>query len=190
MQTRHDRTGVLGEDPATLTRYTAPAMLLHWLTAVLVLFLFGLGWYMVDLPKGPERGANFALHKSIGILVFLLTIARLLWRYRHPAPPLPARLPSWQQRLVRTVHRLFYVLLFVHPFFGYLSAEFAGYGTKFFGIPLHNWGWKDQGINEFFTECHEVTGVILLILVICHLAGAISHLVKKGDRMVRRMLPW
>lgn len=190
MQNRSDRSNPGSEDVVVLTRYTGPAMLLHWITAGLVLFLFGLGWYMVDLPKGPERGANFALHKSVGILVFLLTIARLYWRLRHPAPALPSHMPGWQQRLVRTVHRSFYVMLFVHPVFGYLSAEFAGYGTKFFGLPLHNWGWKDQAINEFFTECHEVTGIVLLILVICHLAGAISHALKKGDRMLRRMLPW
>ncbi|MCG3200833.1 MAG: Cytochrome b561 [Gammaproteobacteria bacterium] len=190
MQTRTDLGVPGGGDAAVLTRYTAPAMLLHWLTAALVLFLFGLGWYMVDLPKGPARSADFALHKSVGILVFLLTIARLNWCLRHPAPSLPSLMPAWQQRLVHIVHRGFYVMLFVHPFFGYLSAEFAGYGTRFFGLPLYNWGWKDQRINEFFTECHEVTGVVLLILIICHLAGAISHMLKKGDRTLARMLPW
>jgi cytochrome b561 len=158
--------------------------------AALVIGLFALGWYMVDLPKGPARGANFALHKSLGLLVVLISIARLWWRRRNPPPPLPSTLPAWQQRFARVVHRGVYVLLFVHPLMGYLSAEFAGYGTKFFGIPLYNWGWKDQAINEFFTDCHEVTGVVLLIFLICHVAGAISHVLKPGDQTVRRMLPW
>jgi cytochrome b561 len=114
----------------------------------------------------------------------------LAWLLKHAAPPLPDYLPAWQNRLAYSVHRLFYVMLFVHPLFGYLSAEFAGYGTKFFGVPLYNWGWKDQATNEFFTECHEVTALILLILVLCHLAGALSHILKKGDRLARRMLPW
>ena len=123
-------------------------------------------------------------------MVLLITVMRSYWRRRHRPPPLPEWLAPWQHKFANTVHGLFYALLFIHPFFGYLSAEFAGYGTKFFGLPLHNWGWKDQGINEFFTECHEVTGVVLLVLILCHLAGVISHLAKRGDRTVRRMLPW
>lgn len=170
-------------------RYTRTAIGLHWVTAVLVLFMFGLGWYMVDLPKGPERGANFALHKQIGILIFLITVVRLVWRARHPAPPLPDTLPAWQNRLAFSVHRLFYVVLILHPLTGFASAQFAGYGTRFFGIPLPQWGWEDKSINTFFTGCHEITALILLILIICHLAGAISHILKKGDHLVRRMLP-
>lgn len=177
-------------DGPAADRYSPIAMLLHWLVAALVLYLFWLGFNMVDLPKGPDRGAAFGLHKSLGLLVVLLMVARLVWRRRNPPPPLPANVARWQVRLSTGVHHGFYAMLFLHPLFGYLSAEFAGYGTKFFGIKLYNWGWKDQAINELFTECHEATGVVLLLLVLIHLAGAISHAVKRGDRVVRRMLPW
>lgn len=175
---------------ATVDRYSRGAMLLHWLTAAMVLYLFWLGWTMVDLPKGPERGASFGLHKSIGMLVIVLTVVRLLWRRANPPPALPGLVARWQVRLSTMVHHGFYLMLLLHPLMGYVSAEFAGYGNKLFGIKLYNWGWKDHSINEFFTECHEATGVILLLLILIHLAGAISHAVKRGDHVVRRMLPW
>lgn len=175
---------------ATAGRYTRAAMLLHWLSAALVLYLFWLGWNMVDLPKGPVRGATFGLHKSIGMLVIVLTVARLLWRRANPPPALPGAMARWQVRLSTIVHHGFYLLLLLHPLMGYTSAEFAGYGNKFFGIKLYNWGWKDESINAFFTDCHEATGIILLLLILIHLAGAISHALKRGDRVVRRMLPW
>ena len=171
-------------------RYSFPAMGFHWVTAVLVFILFPLGWYMVDLPPGPDRGANFAVHKQLGITVFLLTLLRLAWRLRNPAPPLPAYLPDWQNRLATSVHKLFYVLLLLHPVSGYLSSQFSGHKTKYFGVQLPQWGWKDQVINEFFTEIHEITSLCLLLLILCHLAGAVSHMIKKGDHLVRRMLPW
>jgi len=67
-------------------RYTWPAILLHWLEALLVVWLLWLGWTMVDLPKGAERSAAYGLHKSLGLLVLLATLLRLAWRAGHPPP--------------------------------------------------------------------------------------------------------
>ncbi|MGQ0657708.1 MAG: cytochrome b [Chromatiales bacterium] len=187
----NDRTAAVAVAAArSAQRYTLPAIGLHWITAVLVFILFPLGWYMVDLPPGPERGANFALHKTLGITVFLLTLLRLAWRLRNPAPPLPDYLPAWQNRLAYAVHKLFYVLLIIHPLAGYTSSQFSGHTTKYLGIQLPQWGWEDKAINEFFTEIHTATSLCLLLLVLCHLAGAFGHILKRGDRLARRMLPW
>jgi cytochrome b561 len=60
------------DDSLPQERYTSLAVLLHWAVAVLVFFQLGLGSYMTDLPKGPDRSAYFALHKSVGLTVFLL----------------------------------------------------------------------------------------------------------------------
>ena len=69
-----------------IQRYSLPAVAVHWLQAALVLWLFWLGWTMLDIPKGPERSAAFSLHKSLGLLAFLLVLMRLMWR-RYSAPP-------------------------------------------------------------------------------------------------------
>jgi len=61
-------------------RYTLQAMALHWAQAILVIWLLWLGWTMVDLPKGAERSAAYSLHKSLGLLVLVLTVLRLGWR--------------------------------------------------------------------------------------------------------------
>jgi len=71
-------------------RYSATAMFLHWVMTILVITLFCLGWYMVDLPKGSdERSWFFALHKSIGLSMALLALIRLVWRFTHVPPALP-----------------------------------------------------------------------------------------------------
>jgi len=171
-------------------KYTRVAILLHWTTALLVAALFTIGWYMVELPKGPARGETFALHKSLGLTVFLLTLWRLSWRVLHRPPPLPAVLPAWQVSAAHAVHRMFYVLLFLQPLTGYLSSSFSGYQTAFFGIPLPHWGHSNPPLNEFFTELHVIGSVVLLALVVTHVAGALSHVLTPGDRLLRRMLPW
>ena len=127
-------------------------MILHWLTAALVFFLFGLGWYMTDLPTTPVRGPYFALHKSIGITVFLLLLVRLVWRLSHRPPAMSAALPAWQRILAGSVHKLFYVFLVLQPLTGYLSSSFSGHKTKFFVIPLPYWGRHDPPLNLLFTE--------------------------------------
>ncbi len=176
--------------PEAQPKYAATAMALHWLSALVICALFGIGWYMVDLPKGPARGETFALHKSLGLTVFLLTVWRLGWRVRKQPPPWPVTMPRWQARLADSVHKIFYGLLLLQPLTGYLSSSFSGYSTKFFGLPLPDWGHHNPPLNEFFTELHVAGSIALLVLVALHLAGVLSHLLAPGERMVRRMLPW
>ena len=174
----------------SIARYTRIAMLLHWLMAAGVVALFALGWFMVDLPKGPERGYYFALHKSIGLTIFGLLLIRIYWRLRHTPPPLPQHLPRWQSALAHVVHQAFYVALVAQPVSGYLSSSFSGYSTKWFALPLPSWGWRDAPLNEFFTEVHVIVSITLLVLIGVHLLGTLSHLLSGERTMLRRMLPW
>ncbi len=171
-------------------KYTRIAMLLHWLTVTLVAALFVVGWAMVDLPKGPTRGDLFALHKSIGMSVFLLTALRLGWRVTHRPPALPQVLPDWQRSLVKTVHYLFYGLLFTQPLLGYLSSSFSPYPTHYLGMTLPSWALPNPSLNELFTQLHAAGALGLAFTIAAHLLGVLSHLARRGDRLVRRMLPW
>lgn len=172
------------------SKYSRVAIALHWLSALLIFALFGLGWFMVELPPGPQRGYYFALHKSIGLSVFLLLVLRVLWRLGHRPPPLPASIARWQVVLVRIVHLAFYLLLVLQPVSGYLSSSFSGYPTRLFGLPLPQWGWRDPPLNEFFTEVHVICSVTLLLLVATHLLGAMKHLLSGEGQLLRRMWPW
>ena len=97
-------------------RYSGTAIGLHWLIALAVVGQFAWGWWMQDIPKQPPgpRVDAFNLHKSVGLTILALMCVRLLWRWRHPAPPLPP-MPRWQAGLARTTHVVLYVALFVMP---------------------------------------------------------------------------
>ncbi len=68
---------------------------------------------------------------------------RVLWRWRHPAPPLP-RCPRGSATLAHVTHVALYAALFVMPLAGYLGSVFSGYPVKYFGMTLPAWGWKTR----------------------------------------------
>lgn len=172
-----------------MAKYAWPAMLLHWLMAVLILGMLVLGLYMADLPNGPERSRLIALHKSTGLTLLGLWALRLAWRARHAPPPYPDVMPAWQRRAARANVVMLYVLLVLQPLSGYLSSSFSGYSTKLWGIPLPQWGWEHPGLNHFFNFVHATSARALMLFIAIHLCGAALHALRR-DGVVRRMLPW
>ena len=130
-------------------KYTNIAVLFHWLTAVLVIGLLVLGWYMTDL-EGSEKGYFYRLHKSFGLTVYFIVLLRLAWRLKNPPPPLPNNFNAFHVKMSRFVHRMAYLSLLVMPLMGYLSSSFSGYKTSWFGLNLYHWGWKHEALNSFF----------------------------------------
>ena len=63
-----------------------PAILLHWIGAVLVLVLLVHGAWMVHFAPRPERAVNYAWHAAIGYDFLALLVLRLLWRWMKSGP--------------------------------------------------------------------------------------------------------
>ena len=168
-------------------RYTRIAVASHWFTVVLVCTMFILGWYMVELPPGSSRGFYFSLHKSLGILTFLLIIFRLAWRIMRPPPGRPPEIGDFRGILADVVHKAFYFVLVLQPITGYLSSSFSGYKTNFFSVPLPYWGWSDPPLNEFFTQLHVVFSTFLVFLIIMHLMGVVLHVIEGHGHLLKRM---
>jgi len=171
-------------------RYGRVAMTLHWAIALLALFQIGLGWWMIDIPKSPAglRAAWFNVHKSFGITIGMLMLARLGWRLGHVPPPLPASLPRWQARTARLSHGVLYVALIMQPLVGYLGSSFTRYPIKYFGITLPNWGWDAPALKELCSNVHFALACLITGLVALHIAAALKHLLAR-DGISGRMWP-
>lgn len=175
-----------GEHPMSAQRYALPAILLHWVQAIVVIWLLWLGWTMVDLPKGAERSAAYSLHKSLGLLTLLLVVARLAWRGKHRPP---ASLGTRGEiRLATAVHHMLYLFLVIAPLAGFLASSFTPYAIKFFGVELPKIGWPDEGLNGTFKLLHLAFVWGGAGLIALHVAGALKHVIQ-GDGILFRMLP-
>ncbi|MDB5823252.1 MAG: uncharacterized protein JWR21_1956 [Herminiimonas sp.] len=178
----------LASQPAS-ARYGRAAIALHWLSAVLILGMLCLGFWMVGIPRNtPARGFTFNLHKSFGVLIGVLVIGRLLWRLYHPAPILPHAMPRWQAAAARANHFLLYACMVLQPLTGYLGSSFNKYGVKVFGVALPQWGWEDKALRAVFSTLHGWLAITLSLLIAVHVLAACSHLMRR-DGIFQRMLP-
>jgi cytochrome b561 len=172
-------------------RYGAVAQGFHWIVAVLVLGLFGYGLWMAGLPIGMERLRAVPLHKSFGVLLFVVVLARLAWRWTHPAPPLPASMRGWERRAAMVSHALLYVLLVAVPLSGWLMSSALGFGTVPFGLfQLPDVLSRDRALGDTLKNAHYFLNKALIALVLLHAAAALKHHFIDRDDVLQRMLPW
>jgi cytochrome b561 len=171
-------------------KYRLPAIAMHWLLAVLILFLLGLGWYMVGIPRGtPARAFYFNLHKSLGLTAAVITALQIVWHLTHAVPPLPTSMPAWEIKVSLSAHKLLYALMVLVPLFGYVSSSFSKFGVHLFGLALPHWGWEDKALRDIFVTAHSATALVLVVLLGVHVAAALKHWLIDRDQVLQRMLP-
>jgi cytochrome b561 len=185
------RGGVLNNNSSGVSRYTTTAIVFHWVVAILVLTMIGLGLYMTGVPKGsPDRAFYFNLHKSIGITTALLVIVRLWWRAKNPPPSLPVTMPDWEIQASKISHALLYMCLIVMPLSGFAATQFTKYGVIYFGLfKIPPMGSENKVVYDLLQGIHGVTAILLIALVVIHVLAALKHLLIDRDKVFQRMLP-
>jgi cytochrome b561 len=168
-------------------RYSRTAVVLHWALALLITATVALGFYMMSVEDEPGSGMYFDWHKSIGLVIALLVLARVLWRLTHAPDKLPASVALWNARLASTTQVLLYLLMIALPVTGYLGASHSKAGVKFFGMATPAWAVPDHASAEQFFEIHSVLVWVLIGLVAMHVAGALMHALWYKDTVLRRM---
>jgi cytochrome b561 len=171
-------------------RYSTVSLVLHWLIAVLVITQIGL-IAAHEATEGPISREFVNIHKSVGLSILVLTLARLGWRIANPAIPLPLEMPRWQKLLARTNHVLFYVLLLAMPLVGWAASSAAGRDIVWFGLfewPLLPIGGGRETAGDLM-DVHEAAAKLLIFLVVLHIAGALKHQFIDRDNVLHRMIP-
>jgi cytochrome b561 len=171
-------------------RYGSVAISLHWIVAALILFNLAFGLYLVGLPLSPQKLRYFSYHKWIGVTVLLLCTARLLWRLSHPAPALPATMPTWERRAAHVSHALLYVLFFAAPLSGWLFSSANGFQTVYLGVvPIPDLLGKNKEVADVLKIAHHWINYTLAAVIAVHAAAALKHHFIDRDDVLVRMLP-
>ncbi len=181
--------------PTTHTaRYSGLAITLHWVLALALLGLFGLGVYMTDLPFSPLRLKLYNWHKWAGVSILILSVLRLVWRLTHRPPALPSAIesgmPAWQRAAHHGTHHALYLLFFAVPLLGWAYSSAAGFPVVLFGaLPLPDLVAPDKALAELIKPWHAASAFAMLGLAGLHIAAALKHQLIDRDGLLRRMLP-
>ncbi|MCW2348928.1 YceI family protein [Sphingobium sp. B12D2B] len=175
----------LHQSPA---RYSLAAIILHWLLAALLLFQVSLGWRLEDLTGLPQFAA-YQLHKTIGISILLLSVARLMIRLLVPRPR-PLNTSLLLAALAGGVHALFYVVMILGPLTGWIivSTSAIKVPTLLFGVIPWPHLPVSAALHDPAEAVHSLLGWLLAGLVILHVAGALRHHFLRKDTL-GRMVP-
>ena len=177
--------------PPLAGRYTIPAMVFHWLLAVMIIASFSFGLYMVELPFSPARLKQYNWHKWAGITILGLSAARLLWRLTHRPPPLNAATPTWQIKASHAVHMLLYVLFFAAPLAGWAYSSAAGFPVVYLGLmPLPDFVSPNRELAATLKLVHRTLVYSLAALVVLHVLAAVKHQFIDRDGLMDRINPF
>ncbi|PTE21687.1 cytochrome B [Cereibacter changlensis JA139] len=171
------------------TGYTATARALHWIVALIVLGMIPAGKIMVEegLPRGLQD-ALFLFHKNAGVIVLVLMIVRLVWRWLNPPPPLPASVPEWQARAAHLTHVLLYALIFVMAVSGYVRVVAGGFPlelTDALGLPRLL--PKVESLGNAASTVHYLAHYAVIALIALHIGAALFHGIVRRDGVFGRM---
>jgi cytochrome b561 len=175
----------------TPTRYTAVAQLLHWVVAALIVTQFTLAWLAEDLPLGMHKLALLARHKSFGMTILMLAVLRLLWRFWHAPPALPADMTPLERFAAKGTHIAFYVLLFAMPLTGWMMSSAKNYSVSWFGLfTWPNLISQSDDAFAFLRATHFYLSDALFAIAVLHVLAALKHHFWNKDDVLRRMLPF
>lgn len=161
---------------------------LHWLSALMVFTLFGVGFYMMTLDYYDElyRVLPF-YHKSFGFLFALLLIIRFCWRQFSP-PPKPLGTHAWEALVAHIAHLLLYALMLAMVVSGYLISTADGRGISVFGLFELPATLMLDGQEDIAGLIHEYLAYTLIGLALIHAAAALKHRFIDKDETLHRML--
>ena len=166
-------------------RYHPLLVGLHWLIALLVIFMLGVGkFFLSSLPNDAAKVMPLGMHMVSGIVIGTLMLVRLVVRYKTPKPEKATTGNALLDAIGVMTHGLLYVLVFAMAFSGMGISQSAG-------LPGVVFGGQGSLPQDFFTIParlgHGLVSTLLLLLVLLHVGAALYHQFIKKDNLLARM---
>lgn len=168
--------------------YNLVARAMHWISALAIIGLFAVGLWMVELSYYSEwyRTAPH-YHRSIGILLAIVTVARIAWKHITASPKSEGK--AYEVAAAKVAHAVMYVLLITIFITGYLISTSDGRGIEVF-----NW-FTVPGAGELFPNQSDLAGEIhfyvawaVILIAGLHALAALKHHFIDKDNTLRKML--
>ncbi|NKI18449.1 cytochrome b [Spongiibacter sp. KMU-166] len=174
----------------TPQRYGWLSIALHWSMAIAVIGMFALGLWMRDLSYyDPWYRDGPFIHKSVGIILLMMLVLRVLWRASNIRPDDAPSLKTWERITAHLTHLALYALLFAIMLAGYLISTADGRSIEvfdWFSVPATLHGLSNQ--EDIAGEVHEILAWLLMAIVAVHSLAALKHHFFDRDNTLKKML--
>ncbi|MEX1664428.1 cytochrome b [Zhongshania arctica] len=174
----------------TRSRYGWVSVAIHWLMAIVVIGMFALGIWMRQLSYyDPWYQDGPTIHKSIGVLLFILLLARIGWRSINIRPNDDPILKNWERTTAHLTHFAMYGLMLMLMTAGYLISTADGRQIEvfnLFSVPATVQGIENQ--EDIAGEIHEILAWTLILLAGVHALAALKHHFINRDSTLLKML--
>jgi superoxide oxidase len=173
-------------------RFDRTSIALHWLTVLFIITQFASVW----LREAVDHETSFAValltvHRTMGALTWVVTLARLVWRRNFAdLPPFPPSMPKLQQSIAKANEYGLYALLLVQPITGLGNVLFHGRPFVLLIWEVPALLESNPAIRSLFVKAHEFGAKALVVLIGLHAGAALFHGLVLRDGVLQRMLPW
>lgn len=163
-------------------KYSKATIIIHWLTAGLILILYPLGKYMEGISI--ESKLNFLkVHVLLGVFVFFLTSVRSILFFRHKRPERLKTGSRFNDVLAEWIHNIFYFLLIAISITGFITIVMGGYLDILFNAT------ESISIQKDSTSlrAHEILSTVMMILLLLHVLGVVKHYILRKENTLNRI---
>lgn len=164
--------------------------LLHWITAFAVAIVFALALSLQLATSGRDATAMVQLHRSFGIMVWVVMLVRLVWRQFTRLPDWTPGIPRAMKVAAQCSEYLLYALMLTQPILGLLQTNAHGERVNLFFLgQLPPVIGMDRPLARQLLAVHETVGFCLLALIVLHASAALYHHLWRRDDTLDAMLP-
>lgn len=169
--------------------YGLMAIVLHWLLALLLIALFVLGWWMVDLDYYSQwYQLAPGWHKSLGLVAAALMLFRYVWRLINITPQPEPSIAKWEYKIALCGQLFFYALVMLIALSGYLVVTAKGEGVAVFDwFTLPALSYRVETQEDVAGLMHEILAWLLMALVCVHSLAALRHHVVNKDKTLLKI---
>ena len=168
---------------ASRTTYSGVAQAIHWISALLIVTMIGLGLVMTRIDADTAQQALYRAHVTIGLAVLALTAIRLAWLVFHRWPAPPPSLASVQAKLFIGNHVLLYLVLIVMLSSGVGMLALSGLPSPLGVVPADIEDVPPRLI-------HDILSKVFIGLLVMHILGVLEYQLHKGDTLSRMGIRW
>jgi cytochrome b561 len=179
-----------GQHARAVARFDKVTIWLHWTTLLLIIVMFASAVARERASDGDSAALLLTLHRSTGVVLWLLTLGRLVWKVTAGrAPPLPARTSRVQRWAARTTEYGLFLLLIVQPITGFAQSIARGKPFALLGLSVPAVAARNRDLTHLFATIHADGALVLLALIAVHSMAALLHHFILRDDVLRTMLP-